>query len=298
MSPMVNGTPALDARGLRKRYGRTSQALRSVDVDIPAGTVTALVGPNGAGKSTLIRSWATLESPTAGSVHVWGLDPRRSRKAVLGRIGYVPQTPALYRELTVLDHLDFAASMRGSFDKVKARWYLDHFAVPVNARGRELSGGQQAQVSLALALSAHADVLLLDEPLASLDPLARREFLRLLAEEVGAAGATAVLSSHVVTDIEQVCDWLLVLGGGRALLHAEANAALRQHSVSQSTPPHGPGEQPIGTFPGPSDGSLTLWSTPQPGGVLDARPASLEELVLGYLASGRTALMGVEEAAR
>ena len=205
-------TDGFEAHGLGKRYRRRQWALRDVDVSVPAGSITALVGPNGAGKSTLIKAGIGFERPTAGRVFVDGVDPWKERGRAIRRVGYVPQSPSLYRELTVDDHVRLAATLRRGFDVDLARRRLDQLAIPLTSRADELSGGQQAQVGLALALGTRAPVLLLDEPLASLDPLARREFLHVLVDAVRADGATALLSSHVITDIEQACDRLLVLG--------------------------------------------------------------------------------------
>ena len=199
--------------------------------------------------------------------------------------GYVPQQPSLYRELTIADHLAFATTHRPGFDASLARRYLDDLSIPLDSRADQLSGGQQAQVGLALALGTRAPVLLLDEPLASLDPLARREFLRVLVDAVRASGATALLSSHVITDIEQACDHLIVLGGGRSLLAVSIAEAIAGHSVVDgvvaASRRRGGAAGAIGTFPSPTGEPLTLLRGR--GG----RAATLEEVVIGHLAAGR-----------
>ena len=223
---------ALEAHGIGKRYRRRRPwALRDLDLAVPTGSITALVGPNGAGKSTLIKGCIGFERPTAGRLLVDGVDPWRDRAEALRRVGYVPQAASLYRELSVADHLSLAARWRPGFDRGDAERRLDQLDIPLDARADELSGGQQAQVGLAIALGTRAPVLLLDEPLASLDPLARREFLHVLVDAVRASGATALLSSHVITDIEQACDRLVVLGGGRPLLDVSMEAARAGHRV-------------------------------------------------------------------
>jgi ABC-2 type transport system ATP-binding protein len=277
----------LTASGLTKRYRRI-EALREVDLAIPAGSVTALVGPNGAGKSTLIRTWIGFERPTAGQVSVLGVDPWHRRADAIGHLGYVPQQASLYRDLTVDDHLALAVSLRHGFDRPGAAHRLDQLDIPLRARAGELSGGQQAQVGLALALGTRAPVLLLDEPLASLDPLARREFLSVLTEAVRETGATALLSSHIVTDVEQACDRLIVLGAGRVRLDEAIAAARATHLIA----PPGPtpaSTRPIAVFPG-DDGrprQLLRLELGGPGGADGLEAASLEEIVLGYLAAGR-----------
>jgi ABC-2 type transport system ATP-binding protein len=249
---------------------------------VPRGSITALVGPNGAGKSTLIKAAIGFERPTAGRVLVEGIDPRRDRGGAVRRIGYVPQAASLYRELSVADHLRLARSLRPGFDATVVRRRLDDLAIPLDSRTDELSGGQQAQVGLALALGTRAPVLLLDEPLASLDPLARREFLHVLVDAVKSEGHTALLSSHVITDIEQACDRLLVLVGGRKLLDLSIAEALAAHWIVAGAA--APAGAVVGVFPGPTGEPLALVTGP---GRADARHPTLEELVLGHLAAGR-----------
>ena len=279
----------LETRDIGKRYGRRNWALRHLDLAVPDGSITALVGPNGSGKSTLLKAWVGFERPSEGHLTVDGIDPWRDRGKAIRRIGYVPQSPSLYRELTVDEHVTMAVTLRSGFDPAIARRRLDDLAIPLSAKASELSGGQQAQVGLALALGVRAPVLLLDEPLASLDPLARREFLHVLVDAVRADGATALLSSHVITDIEQACDRLLVLGGGRTLLDVSIQEAIAAHRVVDITPtsdPVGPGmvdEAIIGAFPGPASERLALIRTAGSRG----RTATLEEVVLGHLAAGR-----------
>ncbi len=268
----------LEARGLAKRYRRGVWALGGIDLAIPAGGVTALVGPNAAGKSTLLKTWVGFERPTRGSATVMGLDPWRQRSAALANVGYVPQSPALDDGLSVEDHLDLAVQLRPGFDRDAARTRLDQLGIPRGAGARSLSGGQQAQVALALALGTRAPILLLDEPLASLDPLARREFLHVVTDAVRTDGTTVLLSSHIVTDVEQACDRLIVLGVGRVLLHETVAEALGRHGISTGTVPGA-----VATFRAPDGAAISLVK----GG--GERPATLEELVLGYLASGRGA---------
>jgi ABC-2 type transport system ATP-binding protein len=267
----------LEARGLAKRYRRGVWALGGIDLELPAGGITALVGPNAAGKSTLIKTWVGFEKPTRGTAMVMGLDPWRQRPQALPNVGYVPQSPALYDGLSVADHLDFAAQLRPGFDRGHAADRLAQLDIPLVARARSLSGGQQAQVTLALALGTRAPILLLDEPLASLDPLARREFLHVLVDAVREGGATALLSSHIVTDVEQACDRLVVLGVGRVLLHDTVANALASHAISRSDR-----ADAVAGFAAP-DGSR-MWVVRGAGD----RAATLEEIVLGYLASARS----------
>jgi ABC-type multidrug transport system, ATPase component len=278
----------LETHDIGKRYGRRRWALRHVGIAVPDGSITALVGPNGSGKSTLLKAWVGFEKPTEGHLLVDGIDPWRDRGGAIQRIGYVPQAPSLYRELTVDEHVAMARTLRPGFDPAIARRRLDDLDIPLTSRADELSGGQQAQVGLALALGTRAPVLLLDEPLASLDPLARREFLHVLVDAVHANGSTALLSSHVITDIEQACDRLLVLGAGETLLDLSIAGAIAEHVVIDAPltgePPRPINGSIVGTFPGPAGERLSLVR----GTARDGRPATLEEVVLGHLAAART----------
>jgi ABC-2 type transport system ATP-binding protein len=278
---VADSPPILEAHALAKRYGRRTWALTGIDLTLPQGGITALVGPNAAGKSTLIKTWVGFERPTRGTVSVAGIDPWRDRSGALAHVGYVPQSPSLYDGLSVDDHLDLAVQLRPGFDRAYARQRLAQLDIPAARGARSLSGGQQAQVALALALGTRAPILLLDEPLASLDPLARREFLHVVTDAVRADGATALLSSHIVTDVEQACDRLIVLGVGRVLLHDTVAVALAQHAISLTERPDA-----VGSFAAADSSRISLVR-----GDGD-RPATLEEVVLGYLASGRSGAVG------
>jgi ABC-2 type transport system ATP-binding protein len=284
--PSDGSGPALAAYGLVKRYGR-KPALRGLDLLIDQPGLTALVGPNGAGKSTLIRAWVGLEPPSGGTVTVRGIDPHRDPARAIALVGYVPQAPALYEGLAVRDHLALAVSLRPGFDRPYAEQRLRELGIPIDRRAGQLSGGQRAQVGLALALATRARVLLLDEPLASLDPLARREFLHVLVDAVRADGSTALLSSHVVTDIEQACDRLVVLGSGQKLLDTSIADALEHHAVGRPDQPIPSAGTLIGEFEGPDRARIQLWRAVahRPDGRVKA---TLEEIVLGYLAASRT----------
>lgn len=277
----ARGTPILEAVGASKRYGRSSWALREVDLAVEPGTITALVGPNGAGKSTLIRAWLGFEPLTSGHVRVAGVDPARERATALERIGYVAQTSALYRGLTVGDHLELAMTMRRGFDRAAAAERLAALDIHLDQRAGTLSGGQAAQVALCIALGTRAQVLLLDEPLASLDPLARHDFLSLLVQAVRERGASALLSSHIVSDVAAACDQLVVLGGGRVTLHAPIADALARHRI---VPPGSARDEVIVAAFTRQGGDQAVLIRSDAAGL----PApTLEELVLGYLSAAR-----------
>lgn len=271
----------LVAEGFGRRYShRRPWAVREVSFAIPAGSITALVGPNGAGKSTLMRACIGFERPDAGRLLVLGVDPTVDRVAAVNSIGYVPQSAALYRNLTIGDHLWIARAARMSFDRVYARRRIADAGLSEDRAVGDLSGGERAQVSLAIALGLRAPLLLLDEPLASLDPLARRDFLTTVVDDIRERGGTAVLSSHIVTDVEQACDWLMVLSEGHVALHEAVTSTLAAHrTVSNSDAVE---VETVGTFSGPNGELLSVTRDPVAG-----RASSLEEVVLAYLAAAR-----------
>ena len=266
-----------------RRYRRSRPwAIRDVNSTVRAGSVTALVGPNGAGKSTLIRACLGFERPDEGRILVFGLDPQRERVAAVGRIGYVPQAGALYRGLTIADHFVMAGAARPSFDAGYALRRIRAAGLEPDRKVGELSGGEQAQVALALALGTQASLLLLDEPLASLDPLARRDFMVALVDHVRETNVTVLLSSHIITDVEHGCDALIVLGGGRLLVQTEIEQAATDFQTV--SPMDLGGRTPIGIFAGTAGVDLALVRAAGPA---DGRPATVEEVVLGHLAGDR-----------
>lgn len=280
----------VDISALSKQYRRGAQALRSVDLKIEPGEITALVGPNGAGKTTLLKILLGFEKPTAGRVSVYGLDPWRRRSESLAKIGYVPQANALYQRLTVAENLALAGFNRPSLDVDYAKARLDRVGIGAQIEARRLSGGQQAQLLLAIALATHARLLLLDEPLANLDPLARREFLQALRKEAAANGTTVILTSHIVTDIDEIASSVAVIGDGRLRIHEPIAAALARHLVAGSDQSVS-GVTRVGSFAGRSGELRTLWCAASPDYVeatmraeQGTESANLEDLVLGYLA--------------
>lgn len=271
----------IKADRLSKRYGQTV-ALASLTVDLPVGGVTALVGPNGAGKSTFLRLCVGFERPSAGALEVFGLDPGRDRAGVIAKVGYVSQSPSLYRDMTISDHLRLVASLRSGFDTAHARARLADVEISPSARPRELSGGQQAQAALAIALGTRAPLLLLDEPLASLDPLARREFLEVVSAAVSSGDVSAIISSHVLTELEDTADHVLVLGSGNILFFDSVATSIRAHRTIEDDEDSGSG-QLVGKFPGGRGAEFSLLATQDQVG----RAPTLEEVVLGYLAADR-----------
>jgi ABC-2 type transport system ATP-binding protein len=221
---------ALNATGLGKQY-RNRWALRDCSLRVPSGRITGLVGPNGAGKTTLLRMAVGLIKPTAGEISVFGWSPTGQPALVLARVGFVPQDRPLYRRFTVGDILQLGRHLNPRWDQAAAVARLARLDIGLNRKIAHLSGGQQAQVSLALALGKRPDLLLLDEPLSNLDPLARREFMRALVEVVAAEGLSVILSSHVVAELERVCDHLVILNGGRVQVVGDIDELVALHKL-------------------------------------------------------------------
>ena len=218
---------AVKAVGAGHRYGRF-WALRDCTLSLPAGSITALVGPNGAGKTTLLNLLVGLLPLSAGRLTVFGNAPS-GKPEFLSDVGFLAQDCPLYKHYSVADMLHFGAALNPTWDDELARARLDAAEVPLRRKVGKLSGGQRAQVGLALAIGKRPRLLLLDEPLAALDPLARRDFLKSLLDSAVATGMTVVLSSHLIGELARVCDWLVVIRGGRLRLAGELDALLGQH---------------------------------------------------------------------
>jgi ABC-2 type transport system ATP-binding protein len=219
---------ALETTHLTKRYGRTV-ALQDCTLALPVGRVAALVGPNGAGKTTLLHLCAGLLKPTAGEARVFGRSPREHTAELLPRLSFVAQDHPLYRDFTGADLLTMGRRLNSHWDNALARSRMQTLGIPLNRKVRTLSGGQQAQVALALALGKRPDLLLLDEPLASLDPLARRDFLRTLMDAEAETGMTLLLSSHIIADLERVCDYLIILAASHVQLAGDIQEITQTH---------------------------------------------------------------------
>jgi ABC-2 type transport system ATP-binding protein len=226
----MSDQPAVRTTDLGKRYGST-WALRDCTLDIPAGSVTALIGPNGAGKTTLLNLVIGLATETAGTVEVLGRSPRHDAADLLPRIGFVAQDHPLYRNLRVSDTLTLGRKLNPNWDDEIARRRIERLGVQPDQKVGKLSGGQQAQVALTLALAKRPELLVLDEPVASLDPLARREFLNGVLEAVAEGGMTVVLSSHIVSELERVCDHLVCLAGSFTQLAGPIDEIVASHRV-------------------------------------------------------------------
>ncbi|MEV4571565.1 ABC transporter ATP-binding protein [Nonomuraea sp. NPDC049419] len=272
------------ARALTKRFGRRT-ALTGCTLDIPAGHVTGLVGPNGAGKSTLLSLAAGMLAPTSGTIEVCGGRPG-SGPEQLTKVGYVAQDAPVYAALTVADHLELGARLNASWDDALARARIERLGLDPRQRAGKLSGGQRAQLALTMGLAKRPELLLLDEPVATLDPLARRAFLQDLMEAVVEHGLSVVLSSHLVADLERVCDRVVVLAGGEVRLDGDVDELLAvHHRLSGPRRDSLPAGQHVVTAAHTERQSTLIVHTEAP--ILDPAWAvgalTLEDLVLAYM---------------
>jgi ABC-2 type transport system ATP-binding protein len=282
-------TPApLDARGLGKRF-RREWGLRDCTLEIPDGAVVGLTGPNSAGKSTLLALASGLLAPTEGTISVLGRDPLRE-PSVLAEVGFVAQGAPLYRSFTVAETIELGRRTNARWDDELVAEVLGR--VTSTTKVGALSAGDRALLALALALGKRPRLVLLDEPFAGLDPLAGREFLKLLMDGVAATAATVVIASHVIADIERVCDHIVLLTGGGVRLAGNVEELLESHRILM-----GP-RRPLGTIRGVNEIVRERYSGRQltllvktDGRIVDPSwtvdQVGLEELLLAYMAPER-----------
>jgi ABC-2 type transport system ATP-binding protein len=286
----------IEASGLGKRYGGT-WALRDCSLAIPAGHVAALVGPNGAGKTTLLNLAVGLAAPSAGGVRVLGGLPAGSPEALDG-IAFVAQDTPVYRNLSVADMLHLTRSLNRRFDQSYARARLNELGIPLKRKAGRLSGGQQAQLALTLALARRPRLLVLDEPVAMLDPVARHDFMATVLAAMVDDGVSVVLSSHVLAELERVADYLILLSRGRVQMAGEVDDLLAGHRILTGPAAEAGNfaERPVvHASRAEAQAHLLIRAAaddPVPPG-WEAHPVSLEELVLAYLREpGAAALPG------
>jgi len=286
----------VEASGLGKRYGRT-WALRECTLAVPAGHVAALVGPNGAGKTTLLNLAVGLTVPTVGAVTVLGGRPPGSPAALDG-IAFVAQDTPVYKNLSAADMLHLTRNLNRRFDQPYAQTRLGELGIPLNRKAGRLSGGQQAQLALTLALARRPKLLVLDEPVAMLDPVARHDFMAIVLMAAADDGVSVLLSSHVLAELERVADYLILLSRGRVQVAGEVDDLLAGHRLLT-----GPAAE-AGRYAGrpvvhargvEAQAHLLVRAAvgdPVPPG-FQAHPVGLEELALAYLRGpGAAALPG------
>ncbi|MFC7384451.1 ABC transporter ATP-binding protein [Sphaerisporangium rhizosphaerae] len=279
-------TAVLQAQDLGKKYGRR-WALRECTIDIPAGHVVGLVGPNGAGKTTLLKLAGGHLTPTSGGITVLGGPPEGDR-ARLAEIGFVAQDTPVYPGLSVADHLRLGARLNPGWDAALAGERVGRLGLDLSARAGRLSGGQRAQLALTLGLAKRPKLLILDEPVASLDPLARREFLQGLMEAVAEQECSVVLSSHLVSDLERVCDYLIVLVDSHVKVAGEVDGLLDAHhrlTGPRRDPDRLPADQHVISMRHTDRQSTIVVRTDAPihDPAWTVSRLSLEDLVLAYM---------------
>jgi ABC-2 type transport system ATP-binding protein len=286
----------VEASGLGKRYGST-WALRECSLAVPAGHVAALVGPNGAGKTTLLNLAVGLAAPDAGAVTVLG-GRLAGSPAALDGIAFVAQDTPLYKNLSAADMLHLTASLNRRFDQAYARARLAELGIPPKRKAGKLSGGQQAQLALTLALARRPRLLLLDEPMAMLDPVARHDFMATVLTAAAEDGVSVLLSSHVLAELERVADYLILLSRGRVQVAGEVDDLLASHRVLTGPAAEADsyaGRPVVHVRRGGAQAHLLVRAGPDdpvpPG--WEAHPVGLEELAMAYLREpGAAALPG------
>jgi ABC-2 type transport system ATP-binding protein len=221
---------AVQTTGLGRRYGQ-QWGLRDCTLEVPPGAIAGLVGPNGAGKTTLLKMIIGLLEPTEGQASVFGQTSRAHTTATLARVSFVAQDHPLYRDFSVADMLHVGRAMNSSWDQGLAQARMNALGIPPKRKVKSLSGGQQAQVSLTMALAKRAPLLVLDEPVSSLDPIARLQFMRDVMAANADTGLTVLIASHVVSELERLCDWLIVLAAGNVQLAGPVDDLLAAHRL-------------------------------------------------------------------
>ncbi|MDQ6879441.1 MAG: ABC transporter ATP-binding protein [Candidatus Dormibacteraeota bacterium] len=284
---------------LGKRYGDL-WALRNCTLALPAGSAVALVGPNGAGKTTLLQLLVGLLRPSEGRADVCGHSPFDEAAQVLPRVAFVAQDQPLYNNLTGVEHFTLGRKLNPRWHDLQVRERLRQLRIPLDRRVGRLSGGQRSQIALALSLAKQADLVVLDEPLASLDPLARQEFLQTLMEAQVDSKSTVLLSSHIVGGLERVCDFLVILATANVQIAVGIDEALATHRRLIG---------PSGALPSLSSLYPLIFSTltaREATAVIrtnaeivdpawESQPLSLEEIVLAYLSRSRSDEIGLSE---
>jgi ABC-2 type transport system ATP-binding protein len=287
-------TSVLTTEVLTKRYGRKT-ALNDCTLELPEGRVVGLVGPNGSGKTTLLNLAAGLLSPSSGSLTVLGEAPGDDPQH-LARVSFVAQDTPVYSGLSVEDHVRYGAHVNPRWDGALATRRIENLGLDPRQRAGKLSGGQRAQLALTLAIAKRPEFLILDEPVAALDPLARREFLQILMETVSENEVSVALSSHLVADVERVCDYLVILVSSRVQIAGDVDDLLASHHrlIGPRDADAPTGQVVIESSYTDRQSMLIVRSdgpVVDPGWVVEA--ISLEDLVLAYMGQGRRSERGV-----
>jgi ABC-2 type transport system ATP-binding protein len=287
---VIDEMAVLETVNLGKRY-RRKWGLEDCTLTIPRGRVAALVGPNGAGKSTLLRMAAGLDQPSVGTLRVLGESPASGHGDLKERIGYLDQERPLYRSFRVAEMLRFGAENNPNWNMDVAEDHLARLDISPRSRVGNLSGGQQAQVALTLCLAKEPELLLLDEPAAALDPVARDELLRILMRQVASRGSSVLLSTHSLGDVAAICDYVVVLAHSRVVLSNDTEFVLESHRIlsaahnGELSPP--PGVTVINSQTSARGQTLLVRvELPIDESQWDVERPTLDEIVLAYLREG------------
>lgn len=290
---------ALEAARLNKSFGGF-RALRDCDFSLPEHKVVGLVGPNGAGKTTLLQLAIGLRYPTSGTISTLGRSPSRAAAEITARVGFIAQDRPLYGDFTVAETLELARRLNPTWDHEYAVGRLRRFRIPLDARVRRLSTGQRAQVALATAIGKRPELLLLDEPVANLDPLARMELLEELMAAVADGGTTVVMSANALADIERVCDHLVILLDGQIRLSDDIDEVVGRHLFVSGSRDHVAFDAGWEVIDERRAERQSNWIVRMKGESVRgfegqngtvARPAGLEEIVLAYLRAASTEVL-------
>ena len=283
--------PVIETNSLTKRFGR-KLGLRDCSLSIPAGKVAALVGPNGAGKSTLLRMAAGLSRPTSGEINVLGEVPIDNGASFLSRVGYLDQERPLYRGFRVDEMFRFGEGTNPTWNMTTAHAYVDQLGISLRDRVNNLSGGQQAQVALTMCLAKQPELLILDEPAAALDPVAREDLLRLLMREVAARATSVVLSTHALGDVGSICDYLVIMSHSTIVLADDLEFVVESHRFLGAPSPNVPelpeGVTVIDTRTSSRDVTyLVRMSLPLSDETWEITEPTLDEIIMAYLRLAR-----------
>ena len=279
--------PVIETNSLTKRFGR-KWGLRDCSLSIPAGKVAALVGPNGAGKSTLLRMATGLSRPTSGEIYVLGEEPIGNSASFLSRIGYLDQERPLYRGFRVDEMFRFGEGTNPTWNMTTAHAYVDQLGISLRDRVNNLSGGQQAQVALTMCLAKQPELLILDEPAAALDPVAREDLLRLLMREVAERGTSVVLSTHALGDVGSICDYLVIMSHSTIVLADDLEFVVESHRFLGAPSPNVPelpeGVTVIDTRTSSRDVTyLVRMTLPLIDETWEITQPTLDEIIMAYL---------------
>ncbi|WP_426594164.1 ABC transporter ATP-binding protein [Cellulomonas sp. McL0617] len=282
----------IETHELTKRY-RGVTALSECTLQIPGGQLVALVGPNGAGKSTLLNLIVGLATPSSGDVTVLG-GLRAGSQAALDGVAFVAQDTPLYRNLSAQDMIHLTRNLNQGFDETYASRRLRDLDIAPGRQTGKLSGGQRAQLALTLALARRPRLLVLDEPTAALDPLARHDFMATVMTAMADDGVSVLLSSHVLAELERVTDRLVLISHGQVRIDGAVDDLLGSHRLLTGPTAHtpGPGWQTIQAAGAGAQQHVlarTIHGAPPATADFESRPVTLEELAMAYLREGSQA---------